>query len=104
MLESMKKDLEEMMGPIENRYKRFRELIAKSALTNKERFELFVYLVGNGLEPELSYRTLLFGYEGWDKEAKRHLKWLFDNVKKLEEKGYEYWDEHEHKQVKLVVF
>lgn len=97
-------EIEEMMGPIENMYSRARELINSKKLNNQERFELFIYLVGNGLEPNLSYNAILFGWDGWDKDAKRHLQWLLKNVAKLETKGYEYWDEHLKKQVKLVIF
>lgn len=104
MLDSMKKDLEEMTGPIESKYKRARELINSKKLNNKERFELFVYMVGNGLEPELASHVLLFGYHGWDNDAKRHIHWLWQNVVKLEDKEYQYWDEHLKKQVKLLVF
>lgn len=43
--------------------------------TNQERLTLFLFLVGNGLFPELAKTEVLRGYN-YDKEATRQMDWL----------------------------
>lgn len=53
--------------------------------SNLGRYWLFIFLTGNGVPPHVAARWLLAAYPNFDADAKRHVAWLRDNYKRLNE-------------------
>lgn len=65
--------------PIRQWPRYYRQLVYGRHMNNPERFALFMFLVWNGLRPEL---TLFFYIAGgpWDADVPRQLAWLINNA------------------------
>lgn len=82
--------IKDIIGPVQQYHKYFKSLLIKGHISNKQRFELFLFLSGNGMPPDLARDVMVMIYSNLDNEARNQLNWLVENCKKLDK--YKYWD------------
>lgn len=71
------------------------EAVMKQQIGNKERFSLFLYFVGNGMDPAQAKRVIL-RMKRFDRSAITHLDYLERNADRYLQR-YQVWDELEEK-------
>lgn len=67
-----------------------RKLLSSPTINNNQRFSLFCFLVGNGINPQVVKDRILLP-RCRDNDAVRHVNWLVTNAHKYVHK-WTYWD------------
>lgn len=65
------------------------ESVIKENLGDKQRFALFMFLIGNGMDPEMAVQSILDMKE-WNEQQQRHIKGWLKRLHTLTK--YTYWD------------
>jgi len=69
-------DAMDVFVPIREWPRHFRQMMYGRHLNNEERFTLFLFLTGNGLEPSIAAGFVLIPAGDYDMEAMRQMVWL----------------------------